>query len=1311
MRLAHLLMLGLLGCMPAAYAAELTGTVVAEPDGAPLDGIEVSLYRNGETGWSLQAFTETDAAGAYGFSGIDDGRYRLLFRDWSQTYAFEYSGDATTLDSATDVVVAGATIFDAALSLAGRITGRLEGPGGQPVDFGFVAIFPDTVPLGNVLFIQQLAAGSNRYDIGGLPTGRYIARFSGRVDGQGAQEYYENTPDAAFATPIEVSVGQVTEIDIVLGEVSGLDLAGSVTDVGGAALAGIEVSIYRWTGQQWSYQAYQETPADGSYAFSDLEPGDYRVLFRDWSGEFAFQYWPDGTTLDDGQTIRITDASQTVDAEMQPAGRISGQLSDPAGRPLSNPLVAVFGAWDPDQVLFIQQPRDATYDIGGLPSGEYLVRFTGQQSNNRSYLEYYNGATDAGSATPVGVQAGTTTSGIDAELGLGPGGTIRGRLRGRYGEELDIGRVTALNWNNGQWLEVSSVEAFYLDDDFDYLLDVPAGRYRLRFDGGSFLAPNGQLESEFFDDAPTIDTAVDLDVHTGDELRDVDVRLGNFADGSISGTVTDAQGNPAAGVEVLVFDRSLRLLSDQIELTDASGAYTVAELWPEEYFLRFYNPLGGLQNRWYDNADSPSSAQRIPVLGDVIGINAVLAPASADAPGSVAGTVTDEQGLPLAQIQVRAYTDCDFATGQPICDIVARTETASDGSYRLRDLMTGDYFVQFASPRGEYLTRFFPDAESLDGATEVSVMAPAATPAVDAELPLAGSISGVVSNAFGDAFSLLTVSAFRLVDGEYAFERSTVEQGDTEYRITALPTGTYRVGFSGGSWSGPRATEFFDDAPDLASATDVAVTAGFETGFVDAVLGLTPGGAITGTVTDGDGLPASGITVKLYAGDFLDQQTLTDAAGEYAFSPLNPGIYFVEFEDSGGTLSGEFYLDVASFDRATPVVVADAPVDGIDAVLDGAQSTLGGGLISGTVAEESGAPLAGIRVRCHPEEADVLVNLPCSGVTDTSGRYAIGGRLLAGDYEVRFFDPTGVHATEFFDDQIFSEAADAVTVAPGFETIGIDAALAEAAAVEGVITREDGGFYPITSVSLLRQDPDSGEWRFVAGAVQLDDGAYRIQGVPPGTYRVRFRGSSFGGVQNADVEFFDNAAELDDAADVVLTAGQVRTGIDAVLGDLEGEGRAANADFDEGIAGWSLSDPAAVNHASLDIFADPASGSLAVGAGRTVSVSQCIAVESSGETIEALASVRSDSAADVQLWLQSYSQPACAGAALGELSLASHTATPFWSRLKGSGELQAGTETVRVELRVVAGSAPVYADAIDLRTAASVGALLIDGFE
>ncbi|NBB92594.1 MAG: hypothetical protein GVY32_05430 [Gammaproteobacteria bacterium] len=1311
MRAVTTLILAWLGLVAVSPAAELSGTVISETGGSPLGDIEVSLYAPAATGWDLVTYGETDAQGGFAFEGIADGSYRLLFRDWSQDYAFEYSGDATTLEAASTISVSGVTTYDASMADAGRIAGNLEDPAGLPVDYGFVAVFPDAVPLGSVLFIQQLPPGASTFDIGGLPTGQYIARFTGQVDGQGQAEFFDNAPDAAFATPIAVTAGEVTDVDVVLGEVSGLDVGGTVADGSGTPLNDIEVSLYRWTGLEWAFKQFVETPSDGSYAFTDLDPGDYRLLFRDWSGDYAFQYWPGGATLEAGETIVLDSASQTVDAVMQPAGRITGTLSDPAGRPLVNPLIAVFGVWNPEQALFVQQPEGTSYDIGGLPAGDYLVRFTGQQGNNRSYMEYYDDAPDASSASPVSVDAGQATGNVDAVMGLGPGGTIRGRLRDRYGNELDIGSVTALNWNEGQWVEVSSVDAFYEDDDFDYLIDVPAGTYRLRFEGGSFLAPGGQLETEFYQGTQAIEDALDITVETGDELRDIDVRLGTFADGSISGTVTDAGGAPAAGIEILALDRSLNLLSDQIATTDADGTYTVDELWPEEYYLRFYDPAGALQSEYFDGAQSPSVAQRVPVGGAVTGVDVALDPAGADAPGSIVGQVTDTAGLPLAQVQVRAYEEpCDFSTSGPSCDMVRLTETASDGSYRLRDLATGEYRIEFLSPDGQYLTRFHAGADSLETATPVAVTAPAVTAGIDESLPLAGAISGTVSNAFGDAYDLLVVNAYRLVGSEYVLQDSVIEQNDTEYRITRLPTGTYRVFFRGGGFSGTPDVEFYDDAPELESATDLTVTAGTETGGIDAVLGVTPGGSISGTVTDGEGQPAEGITVKLYDNDFLDDEVLTDASGEYAFSPLDPGVYFVQFEDSGGTLPGEFYLDVATFDRATPIVVEDAAVAGIDAVLDGAQSSVGGGLISGAVTDPSGSALEGIQVSCQPVDPDVIDDQPCFGITGADGGFAIGGRLLTDDYEVRFTDPAGVYATEYFNDRIFSQDADTVAASPGTETTGVDAELAEGATIEGTVTREDGNFYPITAVSLLRQQPVSGDWLFVDSSVQLNDGNYRIEGIPAGTYRVRFLGTGLSGSHNADAEFYDDVADLEDAADVVLDPGQILSGIDAVLGDLAEAGLAANAGFNGTIAGWTTSNETAISFSEVDLHGNPDSGSLAIAAGHSVVVSQCVAIDGA-QPVEAIASHRSDAAADVEFWLRAYDQAACGGTLLSEALVATDQSQPGWRRLEGAAETHEDTLSVRIELHVTTDTHPVYFDEVDLRLAPLTDALFADGFE
>ena len=134
------------------------------------------------------------------------------------------------------------------------------------------------------------------------------------------------------------------------------------------------------------------------------------------------------------------------------------------------------------------------------------------------------------------------------------------------------------------------------------------------------------------------------------------------------------------------------------------------------------------------------------------------------------------------------------------------------------------------------------------------------------------------------------------------------------------------------------------------------------------------------------------------------------------------------------------------------------------------------------------------------------------------------------------------YAQEFYDDAPDGASADLVTVADGAVVTGIDAELAVGASVAERLTTlagvgvHDGGVGAHRLADGL--DPP------FFGSGQTDaNGFYVVQGLPPGTYRLQF----FDHTQNL-TEFWNDRASLAAADDVVLTVGQARTGIDAVLG-------------------------------------------------------------------------------------------------------------------------------------------------------------------
>ena len=223
--------------------------------------------------------------------------------------------------------------------------------------------------------------------------------------------------------------------------------------------------------------------------------------------------------------------------------------------------------------------------------------------------------------------------------------------------------------------------------------------------------------------------------------------------------------------------------------------------------------------------------------GDVVaGIDAELSVG-----GSISGAVTDASGDPLAFVHVT------------LGPVFGEAVTEADGSYRINGLVAGSYTVRFADSQDRYLTEWFDDASDEASAMPVVVAQGEAVSGIDAQLAIAGSISGTVTGPDGNPVAGILVSAIGL-----AF-RNAVTSADGSYQINGLVAGSYTVQFD--DFEGRYLSEYHDDTYFEGSATLVVV------GESEAVVGidaqLSAGGSISGTLTDTDGNPVEGITVSV----------------------------------------------------------------------------------------------------------------------------------------------------------------------------------------------------------------------------------------------------------------------------------------------------------------------------------------------------------------------------------------------------------------------------------------------------------------
>ena len=333
--------------------------------------------------------------------------------------------------------------------------------------------------------------------------------------------------------------------------------------------------------------------------------------------------------------------------------------------------------------------------------------------------------------------------------------------------------------------------------------------------------------------------------------------------------------------------------------------------------------------------------------------------------------------------------------------------------------------------------------------------------------------------------------------------------------------GSYKVQFGYDSiYSSARyATEWWDDQADVASA-DVVVVADGGSATVDAV--VEPLRSISGTISWPTATASGCANVEISTAGpspvVVRQASACASTGSAEYvAYVEPGVYRMRVT-SGGYEPGWF--GGATEDLAATIDVTTADASGIDASLRPAAS------IAGVVTDSSGAPLQGVYVYAWRAGYQYSAN------TAENGSYRIAG-LPAGDYTVQVQDWSYTYVGEWFDDVADQASATAIELAAGEAVAGVDASLATAGSIAGVVTDSAGA--PLESIYVYAV-PGYG------GAYTAADGSYRIAGLAAGSYQVRFNGSSaYAG------EWFDDVADQGSATGVVVAAGEVVSGVDASL--------------------------------------------------------------------------------------------------------------------------------------------------------------------
>jgi len=527
---------------------------------------------------------------------------------------------------------------------------------------------------------------------------------------------------------------------------------------------------------------------------------------------------------------------------------------------------------------------------------------------------------------------------------------------------------------------------------------------------------------------------------------------------NVTGTVTDAaSGGRLASMVVRAYTAAGQDTS--ATTTDSSGRYTLG-LPPGDYRILAYDQSGVYATSFGPGADSFETA---PILhlttADVANYNFAL-----PVGGSMTGNVSAAGGS-VSQAVVAVYNLSGTRRGFTAAD--------NSGNYSIV-VPPGHYKVVAYDDSKRYAPEFFRFQGSFADANDVQVTQGNTTSPIDFELPLAGHITGFVTDRnTGAAVSGLFISVYDLDSNLIATLLMKTDQFDLPLRA-----GTYRLVVA--DLSHQYAPEFYGGANTFANSTPVTVTAGgLQAGVQFRVL---PAGHVAGRISTADNGALANITVAAYNADGTQRTTTaSDAGGRYQID-LPPGAYKLVAFDNALVYAPKFFAQAIDYLTAQEIDVLGGVTSTADFKLD-----VGGNFVGTARDAVTGAVVQGARIDAYDSNGQLVT----SATTGIDGKYrlvvaAAAYRLVASDDLLRYVTAF-IGATAF-------EPSTEIAVAGGASQI-VDFQLNSGILFEGRVTNQ--AQLPVTGVDVAILDPQGNR----VATARSKNGQFQVV-LPPGTYKL-----------------------------------------------------------------------------------------------------------------------------------------------------------------------------------------------------------------
>ena len=847
-------------------------------DGEKLyQGVTVDLL---DASGNVVATTTTDAHGAYAFTNLEEGTYKVRVRKEGPIADLVQTEDP---DATKD-------------NTSGDITLELNDPIKENVNFGYIsdnsisgtiyrddnrsnslnggeAGYPEqTVQLldkdGQVIKTTKTDANGN-YSFDNLPDGTY----SVKVVKDGALTDLEQTedPDGAkdsASEPITLDEDNPTKKNVNFGYVPDYFIKGTIyrdgnrsgaLDAGEKLYEGVTVNL---VGADGTVVATTTTDADGTYSFDKLPAGTYTVTVAQDGPIAGLEQTGDPDATKDNSSEPITlnnDNPSKTDVNFGYVNNnsLSGTVyrddsrngdQDGTEPGYSGVIVQLL---DKDGQVITTTTTDANgrYSFDKLPDGTYSVTVVkdGELADTEQTEDPDATKDNASESVTLGED---NPSKDHIDFGYVPDYSIHGLVY-RDGDRSESHGTDEKGYAN-QTVELRDkdgkvVATTTTDADGAYSFEkLPAGDYTVTVVKDGALTDLDQTE----DPDSTKDSASGVISLGNDHRTRTDVNFGYIANNSINGSIYrdgDRDGKKGdtegrySGVTVQLLDKDGKVITTTT--TDKDGKYSFEHLPDGTYSVKVVkdgvladaDQTGDPDNK-LDNASQPITLdENNPTKGDV---DFGYVPNN-----TITGTVYrddnrdkmingDEPGLERVSVQL---LDEDGKVLQTL-------DTDADGNYAFQHLPDGTYTVKVvrSSSIKDYDQTEDPDA-TVDDTSAVYTMGPGHSLQENVNFGYVPdySIAGRVyrdsdkSGSYTDGEETFGGVTVDLLDKDGNVVATTTTDKDGNYSFEKLPAGTYRVKVHpDGALAGLDQTE---DPDGIADSMSGEITIGFDNQLVTGV--------------------------------------------------------------------------------------------------------------------------------------------------------------------------------------------------------------------------------------------------------------------------------------------------------------------------------------------------------------------------------------------------------------------------------------------------------------------------------------------